>query len=101
MSRRFAWSAVMIALVAVVAVAALGGVLLGDALVGHAADPIPIGVSVAQTGPVALAGQEQVLGAQIAEEYFNKHGGVNGRPIKLVFQDGGSDELGRASCRER
>ena len=54
--------------------------------------PIPIGVAVAQTGPVALAGQEQVLGAQIAEEYFNKHGGVNGRPIKLVFQDGGSDE---------
>ena len=47
---------------------------------------------MAQTGPVALAGQEQVLGAQIAEEYFNKHGGVNGRPIKLVFQDGGSDE---------
>ena len=33
-----------------------------------------------------------MLGAQIAEEYFNKHGGVNGRPIKLVFQDGGSDE---------
>ena len=41
---------------------------------------------------MALAGQEQVLGAQIAEEYFNKQGGVNGRPIKLVFQDGGSDE---------
>src|SRR5258705_5501675 len=57
-----------------------------------AAPPIPIGVSVAQTGPVALAGQEQVLGAKTAEEYFNKHGGVNGGPIKLVFQDGGSDE---------
>jgi branched-chain amino acid transport system substrate-binding protein len=57
-----------------------------------AAEPIPIGISVAQTGPVALAGQEQILGAQIAEEYFNKRGGVNGRPIKLVFQDAGSDE---------
>jgi branched-chain amino acid transport system substrate-binding protein len=56
------------------------------------AQPIPIGVAVAQTGNVALAGQEQVLGAQIAEEYFNKRGGVNGRPIKLVFQDAGSDE---------
>ena len=63
-------------------------VLLGAAA-GFAADPpIPIGVSVAQTGPVALAGQEQVLGAQIAEDYFNKQGGVNGRPIKLIFQDG-------------
>ena len=68
-------------------------VLLCGVMVGFAADPpIPIGVSVSQTGPVALAGQEQVLGAQIAEDFFNKQGGVNGRPIKLVFQDGGSDE---------
>jgi len=66
--------------------------LIGGSPVGYAADPIPIGVSVAQTGPVALAGQEQVLGAQIAEEYFNKKGGVNGRPFKLIFQDAGSDE---------
>src|SRR5262249_45529523 len=67
--------------------------LLGSVMLGFAADPpIPIGVTVSQTGAVALAGQEQVIGAQIAEDYFNKHGGVNGRPIKLVFQDGGSDE---------
>jgi ABC-type branched-chain amino acid transport systems, periplasmic component len=56
------------------------------------AQPIPIGFAVAQTGNVALAGQEQVLGAQIAEDYFNKQGGVNGRHIKLIFQDAGSDE---------
>src|SRR3989442_915581 len=83
MSRRLASPVTIVSLIAV----------LCGALVGHAADPIPIGVSVAQTGPVALAGQEQVLRAQIAEEYFNKHGGVNGRPIKLVFQDGGSEIL--------
>src|SRR5437899_11080541 len=76
-----------------VSVAMAAFVLVGGALAGFAADPpIPIGVSVAQTGPVALAGQEQVLGAQIAEEYFNKRGGVNGRPFKLIFQDAGSDE---------
>jgi len=56
------------------------------------AQPIPIGFAVAQTGNVALAGQEQVLGAQIAEDFFNKQGGVNGRHIKLIFQDAGSDE---------
>jgi branched-chain amino acid transport system substrate-binding protein len=69
-------------------------VLLGGlvSLAAAQGQPIPIGVSVAQTGPVALAGQEQVLGAQIAEDFFNKRGGVNGRPIKLVFQDAGSDE---------
>ena len=82
MSRRLMSSVLIAALVA----------LIGGSPVGYAADPIPIGVSVAQTGPVALAGQEQVLGAQIAEEYFNKKGGVNGRPFKLVFQDAGSDE---------
>ena len=75
-------SALIVALVA----------LMCGALAGYAADPIPIGVSVSQTGPVALAGQEQILGAQIAEEYFNKRGGVNGRPFKLNFQDAGSDE---------
>ena len=82
MSRRLMSSVLIAALVA----------LIGGSPVGYAADPIPIGVSVAQTGPVALAGQEQVLGAQISEEYFNKKGGVNGRPFKLVFQDAGSDE---------
>src|SRR5215216_893651 len=57
-------------------------------------DAIPIGIAVAQTSNVALLGQEQVIGAQIAEEFFNKKGGVNGRPIKLVFQDTAGDEQG-------
>lgn len=57
-------------------------------------EPIPIGIAVAQTSNVALLGQEQVLGAQIAEEFFNQRGGVNGRPIKLSFQDTAGDEAG-------
>jgi branched-chain amino acid transport system substrate-binding protein len=60
----------------------------------QAADPILIGVAVAQTSNVALFGQEQIIGAQIAEEVFNKRGGVNGRPVKLVLQDTGGDEAG-------
>ena len=55
---------------------------------------IPIGIAVAQTSNVALLGQEQVIGAKIAEQYFNKKGGVNGTPIKLVFQDTAGDEQG-------
>src|SRR5258708_33699931 len=50
-------------------------------------DPILIGVAVAQTTDTALLGQEQVIGAQIAEAFFNERGGVNGRPIKLIYQD--------------
>jgi branched-chain amino acid transport system substrate-binding protein len=55
---------------------------------------IPIGIAVAQTSNVALLGQEQVTGAKIAEKYFNDRGGVNGTPIKLVFQDTAGDEQG-------
>lgn len=56
--------------------------------------PIPIGIGVAQTSNVALLGQEQVIGAKIAEQFFNQKGGVNGTPIKLVFQDTSGDEQG-------
>lgn len=55
---------------------------------------IPIGVAVAQTSNVALLGQEQVAGVKIAEKYFNAQGGINGTPIKIVFQDTAGDEAG-------
>jgi branched-chain amino acid transport system substrate-binding protein len=55
---------------------------------------ISIGIGVAQTSNVALLGQEEVNGAKIAEQYFNQQGGINGTPIKLVFQDTGGDEQG-------
>ncbi len=56
--------------------------------------PIPIGIGVAQTGAVALLGQEEVTGAQVAEKFFNDKGGVNGTQIKLIFQDTAGDEAG-------
>ncbi|MGH8000921.1 MAG: ABC transporter substrate-binding protein [Brasilonema sp.] len=56
--------------------------------------PIPIGIAFAQTSNVALLGQEGVAGAKIAEKSFNDKGGINGTPIKLVFQDTGADEAG-------
>lgn len=57
-------------------------------------DPVRIGIAVAQTSNVALLGQEQVIGAEIAEAYFNENGGINGRPLELVFQDTAGDENG-------
>ncbi|HEY9752091.1 MAG TPA: ABC transporter substrate-binding protein, partial [Coleofasciculaceae cyanobacterium] len=59
---------------------------------------IPIGVGVAQSSNVALLGQEQVAGARLAEKYFNDQGGVNGTPIKLVFQDTAGDEQGAVNA---
>jgi len=66
----------------------------GQAAPQTAGEPIPIGVAVAQTSNVALLGQDQVDGVKIAEDYFNKKGGVNGRPIKLFIQDTAGDEAG-------
>ncbi|HEY9697696.1 MAG TPA: ABC transporter substrate-binding protein [Trichocoleus sp.] len=66
----------------------------GVASSGGNNDPIPLGVAVAQTSNVALLGQEQVIGAKIAETFFNQAGGVNGRPIKLSLQDTAGDEQG-------
>lgn len=57
------------------------------------ANPIPIGIGVAQTSNVALFGQEQVIGARLAEKYCNATG-VGGTPVKLVLQDTGGDEAG-------
>ena len=57
-------------------------------------EPVQIGIAVAQSGGSSLFGQEQVIGAELARDYFNEHGGINGRPIELVFQDAASDEAG-------
>jgi len=57
------------------------------------ASPIPIGIGVAQTSNVALFGQEQIIGAKIAEKQLNAKG-VNGTPVRLVLQDTGGDEAG-------
>ncbi|NJP10984.1 MAG: ABC transporter substrate-binding protein [Leptolyngbyaceae cyanobacterium RU_5_1] len=56
--------------------------------------PMLIGVALAQTSNLALLGQESVAGARIAEQYFRDRGGINGTPVKLVFQDAGGDEAG-------
>ncbi|WP_009633009.1 ABC transporter substrate-binding protein [Synechocystis sp. PCC 7509] len=60
----------------------------------QATKSIPIGVAVAQTSNIALFGQEQIAGIKIAENYFNNKGGINGTPIKIIFQDTGGDEAG-------
>jgi branched-chain amino acid transport system substrate-binding protein len=59
-----------------------------------ASNAIPIGIAFAQTSNVALLGQEGTDGVKIAEKYFNDKGGINGRPIKLIYQDTGGDEVG-------
>lgn len=79
---------------AIAAAAIAGCTRPPQATPGPSAKEITIGVALAQTSNLALLGQESVVGAKLAEQYFNQQGGVNGTPIRLVFQDAGGDEAG-------
>lgn len=92
MSRRWYRSAATIGGMCVVLAGAACG--SGDGVSGRADGPIPIGAALAQTSSVALLGQEEIIGVQLAEKYFNAKGGVNGRKIKVVLQDTAGDEAG-------
>ena len=61
--------------------------LLCGASATRAADPIKIGFSIEQTGPLAAVGKTGLLAFQIWAENVNKKGGLLGRPVQLVFYD--------------
>ena len=54
-----------------------------------AADPIPYDIDVitSLTGNGAFLGLEEQVALKIAEQAFNKTGGVHGRPVRFVFLD--------------
>src|SRR5215472_13617453 len=67
-------------------VAAMMASVLGAAPL-IAADPITIGFGMALTGPLAANGKMSLLAMKIWEEDVNAKGGLNGRPVKLVYYD--------------
>lgn len=82
------------------ALLALSGVVFtGSAL---AADPIPIGVSIAQSPPGSVVQGTQVKdGVEIVKDMINAKGGVLGRPIQLIYEDNqGVPEKGRAATEK-
>ena len=73
-------------------VAGAAAVLAAGALftaAGHAQtkEPIKIGFSMAQTGPLGPNGKQALLGMNIWAEEINAKGGLLGRPVKLVTYD--------------
>jgi branched-chain amino acid transport system substrate-binding protein len=50
-------------------------------------EPIKIGFSMAQTGPLGPNGKQALLGMNIWAEEINAKGGLLGRPVKLVYYD--------------
>lgn len=79
--------------------ALLGSVSLGSAL---AAEPIAIGVSLAQSPPGSVVQGAQVKdGVEIVKDMINAKGGVLGRPIKLIYEDNqGIPEKGRSAVEK-
>jgi branched-chain amino acid transport system substrate-binding protein len=68
----------------------------------YAADPIPIGISIAQSPPGSVVQGTQVKdGLEIVKDMVNAKGGVLGRPIKLIYEDNqGIPEKGRAATEK-
>lgn len=68
----------------------------------HAQEPIPIGISIAQSPPGSVVQGVQVKdGVEIIKDMINAKGGVLGRPIKLVYEDNqGIPEKGRSATEK-
>ena len=77
----------------------VGGVLRAPA--GLAQAPIKIGVIEPLSGPVAASGSYVRLGAEIARDWINAKGGINGRKLELVIEDNKSDPKEAASAAEK
>ena len=72
--------------------AGIGAALISPALaatraIAAGSDPIKIGFGMALTGPLAVNGQQALLGSQIWAEEVNAKGGVLGRQVELIHYD--------------
>jgi branched-chain amino acid transport system substrate-binding protein len=84
---------------------ALGVILTGAlafANAAFAADPVKVGVTIAQSPPGSVSQGTQVKdGVEVSAKIINDAGGVLGRPIELVFEDTqGIPEKARAAVEK-
>src|SRR5919205_538570 len=68
---------------------------------GDAQAPIKIGVIQPLSGPVAASGNYVRMGAEIARDWINARGGVEGLKIDLLIEDNKSDPKEAASAAEK
>jgi branched-chain amino acid transport system substrate-binding protein len=68
---------------------------------GWTADPVKIGVVYPLTGPIAAAGSYQKAGVEIAVDRINAEGGILGRPVKALIEDGANDPSQSVSAAEK
>lgn len=66
----------------------LTSLLLASCQIGGEQEPIKIGLITPLTGEVASIGADVLHGAQMMLEEINSAGGINGREVKLIAEDG-------------
>src|SRR5258706_10716691 len=74
----------------------------GLSIAAHAADPIKIGISIAQSPPGSVVQGTQVKDRlEIIKDHVNKAGGVLGRTIQLLYEDNhGVPDKGRPATEK-
>ena len=85
-----------IGIVVIVALAIVLGVIQtkkkpGEIQIKKEPEEIKIGAILPLTGPSALFGELGQKGLTLAEEDINAQGGINGRKLKVIFEDGMAD----------
>jgi urea transport system substrate-binding protein len=76
---------------AATAASALPGSLMLGSRAAMAADPIKVGILHSLTGTIAIAEAHVVDAEKLAIDEINAAGGVMGRPIAPIVEDGASD----------
>ncbi|MCC6133863.1 MAG: ABC transporter substrate-binding protein [Candidatus Contendobacter sp.] len=66
-------------------------ILLTGAGAVQAADPIKIGAFLTVTGPASFLGDPELKTLQLYVEAINAQGGIQGRPIELIYYDTGGN----------
>jgi branched-chain amino acid transport system substrate-binding protein len=77
------------------------GILATSPSLGQGKKPIAIGVVQPLTGWAALGGKNVVAGMKIALEKVNSSGGVLGRPLNLIIEDGKADPVESVNAVEK
>ncbi|WP_448191498.1 ABC transporter substrate-binding protein [Azospirillum sp. sgz301742] len=80
----------------------LAGTALSGGALAQGGEPIRIGAIIAQSPPGSVVQGTQVRdGLEVARDIINKQGGVLGRPVEILYEDGqGVPEKGRAAAEK-
>jgi len=78
----------------------LGTIFIGGAL-GQQGSPVKIGVIEPLTGSCAYDGIMVKRGIVMAEKEINNEGGILGRPLELIIEDGKADPAESVSAAEK